>query len=48
MAKYFERIIDLQTGEETTRDYTVEEIAEIEMEMIEANKRTTESEIAAL
>ena len=30
MAKYFERIIDIQTGEETVRDYTPAEIAELE------------------
>ena len=32
MAKYFERIIDINTGEETIRDYTAAEIAALETE----------------
>lgn len=32
MAKYFERIIDINTGEETIRDYTAAEIAALEAE----------------
>ena len=27
---YFERIIDVQTGEETTREFTADEIAQLE------------------
>ena len=32
MAKYFERIIDIKTSEETIRDYTAAEIAALEAE----------------
>lgn len=33
---YFERIIDITTGKETIRDYTKEEIAEVEKAKAEA------------
>ena len=32
MTKYFERIINITTGEETIRPYTAEEIALVELE----------------
>ena len=47
MAKYFERIIDLQTGKETIRDYTAAEIAEVEAATIELAARTAEAEAKA-
>jgi hypothetical protein len=36
MTNYFERIIDITTGEETIRPYTAEEIAEAEAQSAEA------------
>lgn len=47
MAKYFERIIDLQTGKETIRDYTAAEVAEVEAAIIEAATRTAQIEAKA-
>jgi hypothetical protein len=44
MAKYFERIIDINTGEETVRNYTAAEIAEAEAATIEAATLTAEAE----
>lgn len=35
MTKYFERIIDITTGEETIRPYSAEEIAAVEAEQSE-------------
>lgn len=35
MTNYFERIIDITTGEETIRPYTAEEIAAVEAEQVE-------------
>ena len=45
MAKYFERIIDINTGEETVRDYTAAEIAEVEAAELEAQKRAAEYQL---
>lgn len=39
---YKEKIIDLQTGEETWRDYTPEEIAEVEQAQAEAAAKAAE------
>lgn len=36
---YFEKIINVQTGEETLRDYTSEEIIEVERAQAEAAER---------
>lgn len=36
---YKEKIIDINTGKETWRDYTLEEIAEVEKEQAEAQVR---------
>ena len=47
MAKYFERIIDINTGEETVRNYTAAEIAEAEASAVEAATLTTEAELKA-
>lgn len=41
--KYFERIIDVTTGEETIRPYTQEEIA-----IVEAEQAELEAELAKL
>lgn len=41
---YKEKIINIQTGEETWRDYTPEEIAEAEKEQAEAMARTAAAE----
>ena len=43
MTKYFERIIDITTGEETIRPYTQEEIA-----IVEAEQAKLEAELAKL
>ena len=42
MTNYKEKIIDSHTGEETWRDYTVEEIAEVEKAQAEAEIRAAE------
>ena len=47
MAKYFERIIDINTGEEIIRDYTAAEIAQVEAAIIEETKRAAEAEAKA-
>lgn len=39
---YKEKIYDIKTGEETWRDYTAEEILEIEKAQVEANARALE------
>jgi hypothetical protein len=39
MVKYFEKIIDVQTGKETIRDYTVAEVATVEAEIASIAKR---------
>lgn len=45
---YKEKILDLQTGEETWRDYSDEEIAKVEAAQAEAAKRIEkEQEITA-
>jgi cytolysin (calcineurin-like family phosphatase) len=43
MRKYFEKIVNIETGEETFRDYTAEEIAEMEANEIIANELTAAS-----
>ena len=57
MAKYFERVIDLETGLETKRDYTTAEMAEVEaaisaaeakMAQIEARESARASALAKL
>jgi hypothetical protein len=45
MVKYFERIIDINTGEETVRNYTAAEIAEAEAAALEAQKRAAEYQL---
>lgn len=40
--KYQEKIIDLQTGEISFRDYTVEEIAEVEKTQTDAQAKIAE------
>lgn len=47
MAKYFERIIDINTGKETVRDYTAAEVAEVEAAIVEAQARTVAAEAKA-
>jgi DNA-binding NarL/FixJ family response regulator len=47
MAKYKEKIINSITGEETYRDYTAAEIAEVEAAQAEAAARTAETEAKA-
>lgn len=47
MSKYFERIIDINTGKETIRDYTTAEILEVEAAIIEVSARTAEAEAKA-
>ena len=47
MTKYFERIIDINTGEETIRDYTDAEVAEVEAAIIEGQVRLAEIEAKA-
>ena len=47
MAKYFERIIDINTGEETIRDYTADEIAELEAEQAKQAAFIVEAEAKA-
>ena len=45
---YREKIIDIKTGEETWRDYTPEEIAEVEKAQAEAQARAeAEAQAAA-
>jgi len=44
MAKYFERIIDAQTGLEIKRDYTTAEVAEVEAAAMEAATFTAQIE----
>ena len=44
MTKYQEKIINIQTGEETYRDYTAAEVAEVEAAQVEAAARTAEAE----
>lgn len=39
---YKEKIINVETGEETWRDYTAEEIAEVEKNKLSAEKRNAE------
>ena len=41
---YKEKIVNVQTGEETWRDYTAEEIAELEAAQAETAKRLVEAE----
>ena len=40
---YVEKIINIQTGEETFRDYTAEEIAEVEKAQAEAAERVAKA-----
>ena len=47
MKNYREKIINIQTGQETYRDYTEAEIAEVEAELIELASRTAEAEAKA-
>ena len=47
MAKYKEKIIDAITGEETYRDYTAAEVAEVEAAILEAQARGAEAEAKA-
>ena len=49
MTNYFERIIDITTGEETIRPYSTEEIAAVEAEqvMIAAAKAERDAEATA-
>ena len=49
MTKYFERIIDITTGEETIRPYSDEEIAAVETERaeIEIKLQKSADELAA-
>jgi hypothetical protein len=49
MTNYFERIIDIKTGEETIRPYTAEEIAAVEAErtQLEAEQAERQAEAAA-
>jgi len=47
MAKYKEKIINSITGEETYRDYSAAEIAEMEAGIVEAAARTAEAEARA-
>ena len=47
MAKYFERIIDINTGEETIRDYTAAEVAQVEAELLEIKTKAAEAEAKA-
>lgn len=45
---YKEKIFNVQTGEETLRDYTPEEIAEVEKAQVEAaKKKLLQSEVDA-
>ena len=47
MAKYQEKIVNAQTGEETFRDYTDAEVAEVEAAIIEGKKLQAEAEAKA-
>ena len=47
MTNYKEKIINIQTGEETYRDYTAVEVAEVEAGIVEAQARTAEAEAKA-
>jgi AmiR/NasT family two-component response regulator len=42
----FEKIVDLQTGEETMRPYTADEIAEVEAEIAKTQARLAEQDKA--
>ena len=42
---YKEKIINVETGEETWRDYNAEEIAEVEAAQAEAAQRQAEAEV---
>ena len=44
---YKEKIIDIETGKETLRDYTADEVAEVEAAQVEAAARTAEIEARA-
>jgi hypothetical protein len=55
--EYFEKIVNVETGEETIRPYTKDEIAimkkaaaesQVKQETIEAAKLSTEAKLAAL
>lgn len=45
MENYREKIVNIQTGEETYRDYSAAEIAEVEAALIEAKARATQAKI---
>jgi len=47
MRKYFEKIVNIQTGEETFRDYTIAEIAEMEANEVISNELTAASNAKA-
>ena len=47
MAIYKEKIVDAITGEETWRDYTVNEVAEVEAAQVKAAARDAEAEAKA-
>jgi hypothetical protein len=47
MTKYFEKIIDAQTGEETLREYTKAEVAIVEAAIVEAEKHKAEAQAKA-
>jgi hypothetical protein len=47
MAKYKEKIVNATTGEETFRDYTAAEVAEVEAAIIEGATRAAEFEAKA-
>ena len=47
MAKYFERIIDINTGEETVRNYTAAEVAQVEAAIVAAEAREAEAQTKA-
>ena len=44
---YFEKIVNVQTGEETIREFTAEEIAKAKEEEAKANNRMAEMEARA-
>ena len=47
MSKYKEKIINSITGEETYRDYTAAEVAEVEAEIVKSEARRAEAEAKA-
>ena len=47
MADYFERIIDINTGEETIRNYSNAEIAQVEAAIIELAARVAKDQATA-